>query len=413
MTIPSDPQDQQSDKKDRRAKEKKRKQKRRGHGEGTVFQRKDGRWVAELTLEDGRRKPFYATTQAGAIAKLKQAQYEMKQGILATGPNQKFETYLRQWFEEIHALKFRASTYKTYRGMIDNHILPALGHFPIQKITAQKIQSLYSEKSKAGFSPSLVRSLHKILRPAFDNAVKWRLIAYNPCNSLSLPSERSRKVESLTIEQAQYLLKSVRGKPLEAFVVLALTTGMRHGELLALRWEDINFAVDTTRGAGEEGLGSVYIHRTVSHQGSLKFVEGAPKTESSERIILIPLHVCNILNAHRAKQNELRLKAGEQWEERDLVFCNRHGGFLRQHVVAERFHKLLDEVGLPRMRVHDLRHSAASIMLAMGVNPKLIQQILGHSHLSMTMMKYTHILSSMQKEAAEKIKDLFKRPSED
>jgi integrase len=177
---------------------------------------------------------------------------------------------------------------------------------------------------------------------------------------------------------------------------MALATGMRHGELAAVRWEDLNF---------EEG--SVYVHRNVGYLWKLKHVEGEPKTEAGERTIPLAPHLCVILKAHSVRQNEERLKAGARWQDRDLVFCNRSGGFLTPPPLRASFYRLLEQAGLPRIHIHDLRHAAATLFRSMGVDIKVVQEILGHSTLDMTANVYSHVLPHMQKEASEKINRLF------
>ncbi len=219
--------------------------KRRGRGEGTVYQRKDGRWVAEITLEDGKRKPLYGKTQAEAIEKLKQAQYELKQGTLATGPKQSVADHFNYWLEQVHKRTLRTSTYMRYRIALDTHILPALGHTALQKLTMRKIQQFYNQKLDEGQSISSVITMHKVIHQALGHAVKERLISINPSTGVSLPAPERRKLQPLTLDQAQHLLQVAQGTMMELLIALALTVGTRIGELLALCWSDIDFDAGT------------------------------------------------------------------------------------------------------------------------------------------------------------------------
>jgi integrase len=187
---------------------------------------------------------------------------------------------------------------------------------------------------------------------------------------------------------------------LEPFIVLALVVGVRHGELLALRWQDIDLA-----------QGTLTIHHTLTLDERYHHVMGDPKTKSSERTILLPEPICKILIAHRARQREVRQKAGPEWQNHDLVFCNRKGGYLWESNVRQQFYRMLNGAGLPFMHIHDLRHSASTLLRKMGVDLKVIQEILGHSTLDMTANVYSHVLPSMQQEAVEKMKTLFEKPS--
>ena len=379
---------------------KQRKPKGRGSGEGSVFERKGGNrkkpWVAQVTLESGEKKQTYHATQKEAIVALRNMQHELEQGRLATGAQQKLKGYLEEWFEEVYRPTIRLSTYLRYRGILNNHIVPALGHIAVQKLTTRKIQAFYADKEKEGLSASSIHAMHKVLRRALANAMKWRLVSYNACDGVSLPKVVRPKIHPLTPEQARRLLEVVKGHPLEALILVALTTGVRHGELAGLQWGDIDL-----------DKGSLHIQRIVSRLGRYKYVEREPKTESSRRMLMLPRFVLDILKVHRTRQLEARLKAGEKWQDHGLVFCNRRGGFLYPDVLLGQFHRVLAQAGLPRMRLHDLRHSAATILLSMGVPAKVIQEILGHSTIGMTMNIYSHVLPVMQKDATDKWDDFF------
>lgn len=370
--------------------------KQRGHGEGSIYQRKDGRWVASITLEGRKRKTFYGKTRKEVQEKLKTALHEQKQGTLATGPQQTMRQYLEHWLEEVHKPTVKITSYVKYRKLLNKHILPGLGHIQVQKLSPQQVQAFYANKLKEGLSASMIAAIHGLLHNAMKNAVRWNLVSRNVCDVVSLPRSKRRDVQTLTKEQAQHLLEVARGHRLEGLITVALTTGMRHGELAALRWSDINF-----------DDGSLYIQRTVSYMAKYGFVESEPKSPKSRRKIVLPLFVVDALKQHRVTQEEVKTKLAEVWHNQQLVFCNAYGGFLNPDLLLKSFYKLLADAGLPRMRLHDLRHSAATILLAMGAHPKVVQEILGHSQISMTMDTYSHVLPSMQRETMERLNDLF------
>jgi len=188
----------------------------------------------------------------------------------------------------------------------------------------------------------------------------------------------------------------VHGHRFEALLTIALTTGMRKGELLALRWQDIDVANR-----------SLHIRRSVNRFPGYGFVENEPKTTTSRRKIVLPLFAIEALKQHKAFQDEARQKVGTAWQDHDLVFCNTIGGFQDVKHLRVSFKRLLKEAGLPEIRFHDHRHSAATILLSMGVNVKVIQELLGHSQTSMTLDIYTHVLPGMQNEAMDKWDDLL------
>lgn len=374
------------------------------HGSGSVYPRKDGRWVAKFRVEaTGRYKELYARTEKEAYEKLEAALFEQRQGRLATGPRQKLKDYLEDWFEHVHTPKIRKSTYVRHRIMLQKYIIPALGHLQMQKLTPQQIQAFYSSMLSKNLAPRTVLNTHGLLHKALENAVRWRLIPRNVCDDVTPPTPRSKEAQSLTIEQARTLFEAAKGHTLEAMLTLALGTGMRHGELRGLRWRDVNL---------EEGY--VHIRRTVSYIGGYGYLEDEPKTAKGRRKILLPAFIMELLKQHRLRQLEMRLQAGGKWREHDLVFCNQTGGYLHPDVGMKQFRRLLKDAGLPlSLRIHDLRHSAATIFLSMGVHPKVVQELLGHSQISMTMDIYSHALPSMQQDAMTRLNDLFQPPMQD
>ena len=370
---------------------------RRGHGEGSIYRRKDGRYAAAITLENRKRKTFYGKTRREVQDKLNAALHEQKRGMLATGPQQLLKTYLENWLEQAYKPTVKLNTYVQYRSVIRHHLVPAFGNIPVQKLTPEKIRAFYRQKIDEGSKPRTVGLIHAALHRALEDAVKQGLVARNVAKLVSPPRIDRYDAHTLTVEQAEKLLDAARGSRLDALLILALTTGMRRGELLALRWDDIDF---------KQGL--VSVHRTMTRVGGYGYVEGEPKTRSSRRRIVLPGVALEALRVHRIQQEQIRVNAGEKWQDKGLVFCDGYGGFFSPDMVLRRFDKLLDEAGLPHMRFHDLRHSAATILLVAGVHPKVVQERLGHSTIAMTLDVYSHVLPSMQQEAAGKIDDLFK-----
>jgi integrase len=299
--------------------------------------------------------------------------------------------------EDVHKPKVRLSSYRRYGVLLNHHILPAIGHIQLQKLTAQQVQAFYARKLKEGLSVSMVRGMHALLHKALAQAVRWKILSVNVCDAVSVPAATRHEIETLSKEQAQRLLEAAKGHRLEALLTVALATGMRKGELLALRWEDVDF----------EDM-SLQVKRTIVGQFNGEYRENEPKTASGRRKVLLPQFAIDALKQERIRQLEARLQVGEAWIDRDLVFCNVNGDFLPLTTLYESFKALLKKAGLPPIRFHDLRHSAATILLSMGVSAKVIQELLGHSQISITLGTYSHVLPSMQKEATQKMDDLFR-----
>jgi integrase len=203
----------------------------------------------------------------------------------------------------------------------------------------------------------------------------------------------------LTIEQAYTLLRQIKNHRMEALFTLAIVTGMRCGELLALRWQDIDLANC-----------SLQVKRTVNYMKGYGHVESEPKTVKSRRRIRLPLFVVEVLLRHRTRQEEQRCESADAWIDRDLVFTTVEGNYIALTTLLRAFNSVLKQAGLPRMRFHDLRHSAATILLSRGTRPKVVQEILGHSQIAMTLDVYSHVLPSMQEDVTKRWDDDFGAP---
>jgi integrase len=367
------------------------KRKKTIHGGGSVYPRKDGRYVASIKdPSTGKRIERYAKTEKEAEQKLEDIKFEIRQNTLATGPRQTLEHYLTSWLENVQKPDIEEITYWNQYGFIKNHLIPAFGHKQLKNLTAQDVQQFYTSLINKEYKPGTIRCIHNVLHKAMKNAVRWKLVSSNVCDQVTIPrnAQRSEVARALTAQQALHLLKVSRGHPLEAFITLALVTALRHGELMALHWQE----VDLERKC-------LSIKWTVAYIRGRGYIQSDPKSKKSTRAIQLPGFVVDALLCHREQQQKQRLKAGDRWEENDLVFSNRNGRFRRSDYDLKLFHKLLEKHGLPRIRIHDLRHSAASLLiLVLKMPPKLVQDLLGHSSLDMTMNIYTHADESQQRE---------------
>ncbi len=383
------------------AKKQRKQRPRAHHGEGSVFELKDSkrtkRFVAQITLEDGTKKKTYHATEKEAIAARRKMLNDFEQGRIATGPQQKLKEYLEYWLEEAHKPTLKISTYALYRRHLDNHIIPHLGHIQLKKLTSDHVQAFCANLLQEGLKSGTVRLVHTILSTALDDAVRWKRIPINVCETVKLPRHARRKVQPLDEEQARRLVKAAQGSRLDAIIFLALTTALRLGEILALRWEDIDLEKKTLQ-----------VRHTVDYIWKQGWVEDEPKSASSNRSLVLPHVTVEVLKQHRALQLEGRLKAGAKWKDMGLVFPNRNGGYFRRARLYANFKKLLREAGLPDIHFHDLRHSAATILLSMGVPPKVVQEILGHASISTTMNIYGHVFPSTHQDAMDEMNKFFR-----
>ncbi|HEU5380512.1 MAG TPA: site-specific integrase [Ktedonobacteraceae bacterium] len=371
------------------------KPRRRGHQEGSVYYDKaSGRWVAVISVETGKRKKVYCKTKQEAIRKRNEMLRELERGVLATGPQRRLGEYIQDWLENTHKSKLRLSVYLNYKKHV-RHIVADLGTIWLQKLTPQHVQSFLSKKLNEGLSPKYVREMLGVLNLALANAVKWGYLSRNVCDVVTRPRIPKHEITPLTLEQAQRFRQHIQGHRLEVLITMAVVTGMRRGELLSLRWSEIDFR-----------RGIVQVLHTVDRFAGHGYIEGEPKSAAGLRSIRLPGFLLEMLHQHQARQLEIQSR-NKQWEERGLVFPNLRGGYLHPNHMGEAFRELLQQAGLPLIRFHDLRHSAATILLSMGVNIKVIQELLGHSDIAITLRVYGHLLPSMQQEAVDKWEDAF------
>ena len=273
------------------------------------------------------------------------------------------------------------------------HVIPILGRIKLTRLSAQNIQELYSRKLAEGLSPTTVLHLHRVLHRALRQAVRWGSIPRNVTETVDPPSMAKTQHQALTAEQAKQFLAAVREDQLEALYVLAIMTGMRQGELLGLHWHEVDLEKET-----------IHVRSQLKRGGVL----GSPKTDSSRRQLDLPAIAIEALRRHRIRQIHERFQAGASWSESDLVFTNSVGNATNPANLRSRsFIPLLKRTGLPNIRFHDLRHSTATLLLSLGINPKIVQELLGHSQISITMDVYSHALPTMQREAMDDLNRLL------
>jgi len=397
-----------SDNGDDKGKEKSKKEKH-ANGEGSVyFRESDKKWVGSIT-HNGKRKVFYGKTKKEVRDKKNNALHDQQQGTLPTTSKQTVAQFLDHWLENTQKASVRPRTYERYEEVIRLHINPAIGRYQLQKLTAQHIETFYTEKLKKGLSPRTVNTFHNILHKALDKAKKLRLVAENVTELVDRPRVEETEINPLSLEQIKVLLAVAQGHPMEALLTLALATGMRRGELLGLKWKDIDFE-----------KGTLQVRRIMSRVPSkLKteerrgYVEAATKTKRSRRSIVIVPFALEALRRHQEHQQVAKEKA-TRWVENDLVFRTSVGTPLHpDNNIFVPFKELLKEAKLPNIRFHDLRHSAATLLLSEGVHPKIVQEILGHSNINITLNVYSHVLPGMQQGAMDKMNSAFEDEEED
>ena len=288
-------------------------------GLGTIGVRKDGRYWARISLDDGTRKAYYGRTEAEVREKLIKALGEKQKGTLVTEKIPSLSEFTARWLVDVAKPRLKASTHLRYTQLLDKHVLPTLGKVRLNKLTPQHLHRLYREKLAAGLAPRSVGHIHRVLHVALETALRWDLVSRNVCDLVDPPRVDRGEYQVLNPEQARRFLQAVQDDPLEAYYIVALTTGMRAGELRALRWSDLDMA-----------QGTVTIRRSERRVYGLGWQETEPKTRSGWRVLPLIQPAITALHAHRARQLEQRLQMGALWQEGWRAACpalerSRHG----------------------------------------------------------------------------------------
>ena len=369
---------------------------------GQLIQRGDQTWLVRVFMgrdpDTGKRKYHNKTirgTKKDAQRYLNKVQREQDLGTFTEPSRQTVATYLRQWLQSAAKGKLRPQTYQSYESLIRRHVLPRIGDRRLSQLGPVEVQALYTEMQEQGLSARTVRYVHAILRSALTQAVKWRLITHNPLVSVELPRQMRREMHALAPQDASRLLDAAQSDRWHALWVLLVTTGLRPSEALALRWTDLD---------GER----IRVQRTLVRHPGLAWSLQEPKTSRSRRTVALPKSAVRALQQHKAKQNEEKLRAGSDYEDHGLIFASRHGTPLDGRLLVRRcFKPLLQAAELPDIRLYDLRHTCATLLLAAGDNPKIVSERLGHSTITLTMDTYSHVLPDMQQASAEKLEGML------
>jgi integrase len=320
-----------------------------------------------------------------------------KQGALVTGPRQTLGQFLERWLQDSVKPTTRPRTYETYSQKARLHIVPELGNVPLVSLTPQHLQQLYAKKLEGGLAPATVNLIHVVLHRSLKQAKRRGVIRRNVAEDVDAPA-RTRldgTDKAFTLPQINRLLAAMYGHRHEALWRILLATGLRFGEAAALRWED----VDLDR-------------RTLAVRRSLTRIPGGyaftqPKTARGRRIIPLPAAAAETLRAHHERLELQRMWEARRWEPLDLVFPNTVGNPMREPAVLAAFHRVLEQAGLPRHRLHDLRHTYATRLFANNAHVRAVQELMGHSRSDMTLEIYTSSVPDVLRDAADRLDSLF------
>jgi integrase len=374
---------------------------RRRTGDGSIFQLPDGRWRAMVDLgwSGGKRRRKAATraTRREAAVWLRDALRAKEQGALASRSPTVAE-WFTTYFAEVAAPKVRPLTMRNYRRDVDLHVLPTLGRIRLDRLQPTHLSKLYRLKLDEGLSSATVRHIHAVLRRGLTVAVRWGLVARNVAQLVDPPPLASSEIQPLSVEEARALLRAACGDRLEARWVVGLSLGMRQGEALGLCWEDVDL---------EQGIVLVRRQLTRASAPGLGVVLGPLKSARSRRVLALPKPLVVMLRAHKARQAAERLALGGRWFDDRLVFATEVGTPIDHRNDARSFKTLCRRAGVRPVRVHDLRHTAATLLIAQGQHPRVVMEVLGHSQIAVTMNVYGHVLPSNLRDAASAVSQVL------
>jgi integrase len=377
---------------------------------GRIVKRSRSSWTVVVDLgphpETGKRRQLSRAikgTKRDAEALLVQLLHDRDGGIDRPDKRVTVGDYLDRWLEDYVRLNCAPKTAQTYREIVSGHLRPAFGSMQLTALRPQAIQAFYSRAlyngrrdGRGGLSARSVLRYHQVLHAALRTAVKWQLLARNPADAVEPPRAPRRELHIADATQLGRLFAIADATPYGPLIRLAAMTGLRRGELLGVRWADVD-------------LDGAVLHvqqsaQRISGQG---IVFRQPKTNRSRRAVALSPATVAFLRQHRRRQAEARLLAGPAYQDRDLVFTSGLGGALEPGTLRRAWTRIRAEAGLPRLRLHDLRHAHATLLLSQGVHPKIVSERLGHASIAITLDTYSHVLPGLQASAAAGLDRLF------
>ena len=376
--------------------------KRRANGEGNIRKRKDGRWEGRYTAGHdpvtGKQvfKNVLGKTQVEVKEKLQKALAQAGKIDFAKTGKYTVEAWMNEWFENVAKIRVRPSSHQTYRGYIDHHIAPNIGNIPLEKLTTMDLQKLYrkllnkgrvdrveAKDQPKGLSAKTVRNINQVISSAMDFAVAQKIIPENPCKAVALPKVEHKEMQTIPAEQLQAFLQEAKATGVYEMYYIELATGLRRGELLGLKWQDIDWK-----------NGIIKVRRQVARVDG-QIVEAPLKTKNSYRTVTISQQAIEVLKQQKEKTND------------EYVFPSPNGGPISPDSVNNMLKRVLARAGIPKVRFHDLRHTYATIALQNGVDIKTVSGMLGHFSAGFTLDTYAHVTTAAQKEAADTMENVL------
>ena len=367
---------------------------RRGNREGSLyFHKTRSRWCAQVSL-NGHRVTKYGKTRGECREWMKEMLAKIDTGLTYEGTHVTVQSFIEMWLKG-KELSRRPKTVLQYEQVVSQHIMAYLGKLRLQDVHPSHIKQLYALKRDEGRGDRTVQLIHTILHNIFKQAVREGILGRNPVDAVERPKVEQSEMQTLKEEQSREFLIAASGSSFEAIYYLALTTGMREGELLGLKWSDL-----------DRNKSILFVQRQLQHIPGQGYTLVPPKTKSGRREIKLGRGTLLELEAHEERQKAQKAVIGDAWQDNDLIFPNSHGKPLDNKRLRSEFKRILKTAGLPNIRFHDLRHTSLSTLMDNGTPVNTVQRRAGHAMASTTVNIYGHATARSQDDAAEKIEEL-------
>lgn len=321
---------------------------------------------------------------------------EVNQGTYLQPSKEEFSTFIDRWFNTYYKRNVAETTADISWCLINGHLIPYFNKQVISSITTYQLDCFYSEKLEEGYSAKTIRELHSLLRRAFEQAIKWSLLKFNPAFNATPPKEKIKERHTWSKNDIKKFIDTAKLSDEETIYIIAIFTGMRRGEILGLKWQDIDF-----------DLKKIYVTRSLAFTSEKGLFLKDVKTSKSRRQISLSPYIIDVFKQHQVIQNNFKEKLGDDYLDKALVFTSNNGNFKDPRNLLREFSRLTKKAGLIKISFHDLRHTHATLLLKNGENPKVVSERLGHSRVGITLDLYSHVTDDIQEEAALRLEESF------
>lgn len=370
---------------------------KRSNGEGTIFKRKDGRWCAAYYDKEYNRRYVYGQTQKEVKQKLKEKKSAKK---LKKNKSVTLQGWVLEYLEKYKKNELKITTYDSYLCIYRKHILESkIGKMQLENVSLEILQNYYNRKIKEGYSSKTVREIGTIINSALNMAVRTRLLTENPNLYTTIPKKEKYEAKILSKEEVEKILREAKDEELYPIIITTVYTGMRKGEVMALKWENVDFKERKIHIRGS--LCRIQEEPDKNGRRHARYEILEPKTKKSIRTVPMLDEVYNALLEQKKRQNRQKNKYSDVYLDNDLIFANEIGDFIEQRTFMENYHNFLEKYDITDIRFHDLRHTFASLLIESDVSMKVVQELLGHSTITTSMDIYTHISDKKKEQAIQ------------